>query len=230
MAQRIFIEKNSNMTAFIWPFFHLSVSLHYTPYIYNMHTNDILIRPAITDDAPAIASLIIQAMTEECCAYFHGPNHSIDDFREMMIGLVKREDSQYSYRNTICAITVQGEVVGISVSYDGSRLHTLRQVFLETALHTFGIDHSGIPDETQAGELYLDSLAVKPSYQGQGIATKLLKATNEKAKQLGCGPLALLVDAGNPRAERLYLRCGFEYAGSNSWGGHPMKHLILREQ
>lgn len=49
----------------------------------------------------------------------------------------------------------------------------------------------------QAGELYLDSLAVCPEYRHKGIATQLLKATKEKADAM-----------------------------DNQWGGHPMKHLI----
>ena len=40
-------------------------------------------------------------------------------------------------------------------------------------------------DETQAGELYLDSLAVLPDYRRQGIAQCLLHATKEKADKMG---------------------------------------------
>ncbi len=38
----------------------------------------------------------------------------------------------------------------------------------------------------------------------------------------------LLIDKGNPNAERLYLHVGFEYANDSSWGGHPMRHLVYR--
>ena len=62
-------------------------------------------------------------------------------------------------------------------------------------------------------------------YRGQGIAGQLLDATKQKARLLGIPAVGLLVDKGNPDAERLYLRHGFEYVGDNTWGGHPMKHL-----
>ena len=84
---------------------------------------------------------------------------------------------------------------------------------------------SHIDDETEAGELYLDSLAVRPDYQGQGIATRLLQAAADKAAAMGIGAVGLLVDDNNPKAEKLYHRCGFVTVGDNRWGGHAMRHL-----
>ena len=95
-------------------------------------------------------------------------------------------------------------VVGVSVSYDGAELRRLRQPFIDAVKEAFGRDFSAMPEETSAGELYLDSLAVEPAWQGQGIAKALLKATAERAARIGCGPVGLLVDSNNPRAERLY--------------------------
>ena len=111
----------------------------------------------------------------------------------MMTMLVEREDSQYSYKNTLVAID-GNKVVGISVSYDGGRLHELRRAFIEAAKEHIGKDHSGMDDETQAGELYLDSLAVLSDYRRQGIARKLLLATKERANRLGLPCVGLLVD------------------------------------
>ena len=82
-------------------------------------------------------------------------------------------------------------------------------------------------DETGAGELYLDSLAILPDYRRQGIAKALLLATKERANQLGLPCVGLLVDKENPVGEALYSSVGFRYVGDNKWGGHPMKHLIL---
>jgi len=38
-------------------------------------------------------------------------------------------------------------------------------------------------------------------------------------------PVGLLVDQGNPKAEKLYQRLGFRYVGDAEWGGHAMRHL-----
>ena len=172
-----------------------------------------------------IARLIMMAMTDECCLNFCGEGRGLDDFFEMMSVLVMHEDSQYSYRNTLVAVD-NGRVVGIAVSYDGSQLHQLRQAFIAEALQRLGKDHSDMDDETQPGELYLDSLAVLPEYRRQGIAKRLLKATKTKADKMGLPCVGLLVDKGNPAGESLYASVGFSYVNDSQWGGHPMTHLI----
>ena len=184
------------------------------------------VREATKNLAAEIARLIMTAMTDDCCLYFCGEGYGLEDFRKMMTILVECEDSQYSYRNTLVAMDAD-KVVGISVSYDGERLHELRHAFIEAAKEHIGKDHSGMDDETQAGELYLDSLAVLPEYRCQGIARKLLLATKERANLLGLPRVGLLVDKDNPIGEALYTSVGFQYVNDNQWGGHPMKHLIL---
>ena len=99
--------------------------------------------------------------------------------------------------------------------------------FIESAKEYIGKDHSGMDDETQAGELYLDSLAVLPEYRRQGIASRLIWATKERADRMGLPCVGLLVDKGNPDGEALYASAGFKYVNDSVWGGHPMKHLVL---
>ena len=143
------------------------------------------IRQASREQAPEIARMIMLAMTDDCCLSFCGEGYGLDDFYKMMTLLVEREDSQYSYKNT--RVVLDGDkVVGISVSYDGSRLHELRRPFLELALELIGRDHSGMNDETQPGELYLDSLAVLPEYRRQGIARRLIRVTKNAPTKWAC--------------------------------------------
>ena len=80
-------------------------------------------------------------------------------------------------------------------------------------------------DGTGPGELYIDSIAVFEGCRGKGVATALLNAAIDKAKKMDIPAVGLLVDKGNPKAEKLYGRIGFKYVGENTWGGHPMKHL-----
>ena len=184
---------------------------------------------ATPDMASHIASLIMEAMNPECCQNLAGPGHTLVDFHRLMTKLVEMEDSQYSYRNTLVALTSSGILAGICVAYDGGQLRQLRRRFIEAAQEAFDIDYSTMPDETEEGEYYVDSLAVSSNFRGKGIATELLKAVIAKAQEKGMPTVGLLVDKGNPKAEKLYARVGFQYVNDSIWGGHSMKHLQHRQ-
>ncbi len=175
--------------------------------------------------ANRIARLIMQAMNYDCCRYFMGQCHSLEEFERTIAMLVQSDVSQYSYLNTLVVLDDCGDVCGICVSYDGGMLHELRKAFVSAMKEGFGRDFGGMNDETEAGELYVDSLAVREDCRGRGIATALLNAVIDKGRAMKMPAVGLLVDQGNPKAERLYNRVGFQYVGDSAWGGHPMRHL-----
>lgn len=176
--------------------------------------------------ASQIAKLIMEAMNHECCQYFAGEHHTLADFHRVLTELVGADNSQYSYRNALVALTADEKVVGVCVSYDGACLIELRKAFLKACKENFNQDFSDMPEETSAGELYIDSIAVDEGYRGQGLAKQLLQATIDKARDMNINSVGLLVDKGNPQAEQLYHAVGFRYENDNMWGGHPMKHLV----
>ena len=102
------------------------------------------IREATKAQASDIARLIMIAMTDDCCLHFCGVGHGLEDFYKMMSSLVEREDSQYSYRNTLVAMA-DDNVVGIAVSYDGSRLHELRQALLPKCSCSYTVNPRALP-------------------------------------------------------------------------------------
>lgn len=191
------------------------------------------ILPANPTHAADIARLIITAMTDDCCQFLVGPGHTLEDFHNTMLRLVLMDDSQYSWRNAFVAVDEEASpddlehapVAGAIVGYDGKDLHRLRRRFQEAAMADWQMDYSNMDDETAEGEFYLDSLAVYPHYRKRGIASQLLNGFIEHAASLGL-PAALLVDKGNPSAERLYTSLGFEYCNDATWGGHAMRHLV----
>jgi len=166
------------------------------------------------------------AMNHDCCRNWAGPNHTLDDFRQVMQSLVREEHTQYSYTNCLVAIE-QDELMGVLTAYDGAELHQLREPFILSAREHFQQDYSNIEDETTTGEFYLDSLAVNPQYRHRGVATALLRAGIERARFLRIPRVGLLVDLGNPSAEKLYRSLGFQYINDTAWGGHPMRHLQM---
>ena len=91
------------------------------------------------------------------------------------------------------------------------------------------MDYSQMDDETEAGEFYLDSLAIYPEYRRRGIARQLLKRATEHAASLNL-PAALLVDKGNPNAERLYRSVGFEYCNGRTRDAPPALSYRLKHK
>lgn len=175
--------------------------------------------------ASHIARLIMQAMGSDCCHNLMAEDKTLEDFESVILALVKRTDSQYSYLNALVAETEEGETAAVCVSYDGAHLRKLRAAFISLAAEKLGKDHTQMPEETAAGELYIDSIAVDKRHRRKGIASQLLQATIRKAARLNLTRVGLLVDFANPNAEKLYARNGFKQVGINTWGGHDMKHL-----
>lgn len=177
--------------------------------------------PARQGDARLIGASVVDAIGEEIAANLAGDAHTVDDVIDMFATLAARDDTQYSYRNALVAVGDDGEPVGVCVAYDGALLETLRRPFFETVSSKLGQHLEGVEDECEPGEYYLDTLAVLPSYRGQGIASALLKAMIERARECG-KPAGLLVDKDNPRARRLYERVGFVQVGER-----PFVHVLM---
>lgn len=56
----------------------------------------------------------------------------------------------------------------------------------------------------------VQTIAVVPGYEGQGIGSTLLTGLIDEARRRKAADVLLEVRADNPRAQRLYLRFGFE--------------------
>lgn len=87
-----------------------------------------------------------------------------------------------------------------------------------------------LEDETEAGEIYLDSIAVSHLAQGKGIGKVLLTYVIDHYVVKGAHTLGLLVDEENPKAKSLYLKVGFEEVGKKKLFGKRMQHLQIGPQ
>ncbi len=177
------------------------------------------IRKATINDAPLIAKVVAMAIGEEGTKHYCGDEH-----QSVLEEIARLENSQYSYRNAIVA-EVDGIPAGAAVAYDGADLYAFRDVTLKHILNRTGKTHN-IEDETDASEVYLDSIAVLPEYRGLGVGKKLLMALKEMAFNEYKKNLGLLVDFENPDAERLYKSVGFERVNVKDFLGHKMWHLV----
>lgn len=179
------------------------------------------------EDAPLIARSIMEAVGEEICLNLAGEKHTLADVERMFTNLALRDDTQYSYLNTLTALDDDDRAIGVCVGYDGAKLHALREPFFEEAKRLLDIDMEGVEDETDSSEFYLDTLAVLPEYRGQGIASALLKASVARAEAIG-KPAGLLVDKDNTRARRLYEKVGFRQVDERPFCYVMMDHLQFK--
>ena len=69
-----------------------------------MEKKSYLIQYADISQASEIASMSMTAMSEECCQWLAGPGHTLSDLHQLLTRLVERDDTQYSYLNTLVAM------------------------------------------------------------------------------------------------------------------------------
>lgn len=179
------------------------------------------IRAARAEDASIIAQAVAMAIGDESNLI----EYCGDDYMRVLSEIARAEDTQYSWQNALIA-EVDGEAAGAIVGYDGACLQGLRQGSFRV-IQQNGQPLPQIADETEAGEYYLDSIAVFPAFRGMGIAAKLIDGLCRKAFDEGHQCMGLLVDDENPQAEKLYRRLGFERVGTRRFFNHQMWHLQL---
>lgn len=180
--------------------------------------------PADIEDAPLIGRAVVTAIGAELAGQF-ADGRPVDDVVTLFSRLAARDDSQYSYLNTLKAVGDDGRPTGFIVAYDGARLHELRKAFFEEVKAVLDRDmEGGMADECEAGEFYLDSLAVLPEHRGRGVARALIEAMAGRAAAHG-KPLGLLCDKSNARARRLYDSVGFRPVGERMFAWELMDHL-----
>lgn len=186
--------------------------------------------PATPAHAPLIGKAVVMAIGDELARELAGEHHTPAEVEALFADLAGRDDTQYSYCNTLAAVDDEGRVMGLLVCYDGAGLITMRRIFFKEAAERIGMTVDGnvddIPGETTPDEFYLDSLAVFPEFRGQGIAGKLISAAVERAALSGKRP-GLLVDKTNHRARKLYDSLGFKVVGERPFAGETMYHMVL---
>ena len=183
--------------------------------------NNIIIRKATPDDAQFLARVVVMAIRDDEMVK---RNCGGDDYLKVLTAVCAATGTQYSYKNALVAQTFDGEKAGAILGYDGAHLQQLRKGTWDIISSYTGFVPE-MADETEAGEFYLDSLAVMPAFRGLGVGEKLIQAMTEKAFNEGHKNVGLIVDKENPRAEELYKRIGFGRVGERMFFTHKMNHL-----
>lgn len=175
-------------------------------------------------DSEAVAPLMFQAMEEIAYKLIGEENKTMAiDFLQQ---LFEQENTQYSYHNTLI-FKEKDKILGSLVFYDGAKLTELRQPVLEASSKISG-KKILLENETQAGEIYIDTLSVLPSEKGKGIGTKLIEYLKNYCLENQFHTIGLLVDVNNHRAEKLYTRLGFSFENFQNLAGGCYKHLTFK--
>ena len=182
-----------------------------------------MIRKATCEDYKFIAEHLFYAM-EDIVYKFIGKEDK-ESAIQFLEYFAKHTNNQYSYENCFI-LEYNGIKAGVANLYAGAELAELRKPVLKYIKDEF--DRDFIPeDETQSGEIYLDTFGVSPKFRGKGLGTKILTYLIEEFCQRHNQKLGLLVDNDNPKAEKLYLKLGFKKVADKTLMGKPMKHLQI---
>lgn len=182
----------------------------------------ISVRSATPDDAPIIGWAVAEAIGSELCSKIGGSQQHCE---HMFARLAAMSTSQYSYNNARIAVDQHGTPMGVSVSYNGELLDKLREPAAKMFMDEVNFDLTDMGRETEAGELYIDTVAVLPGCRGAGIGSVLLHDAINRAHSMNL-PAGLLVDKDNDRARRLYQSIGFMDDGERCFAATPMFHMI----
>ncbi|WP_375324066.1 GNAT family N-acetyltransferase [Flagellimonas sp. GZD32] len=183
-----------------------------------------IIRKANVNDSKAIAEILMLVM-DTIIFEFIGDD-SMEKAKSFLESWVSKKANQYSYQN--CWVADSGEaIVGVVNVYDGTDYQRLRvpiMAEISTRFHT----NITLENETENGEIYIDSIGVSPEFQGKGIGSKLLNYLIGAYAHKHRTTIGLLVDVDNFGAHRLYQRLGFVKVGDKVFCGKKMEHLQLK--
>lgn len=185
-----------------------------------------MIRKATPQDSLPVARLMLLAMGDIVHSFLGSddPDQALN-FVEQLAG---QTDNQYSFENTW--IKVEGEtVIGSLTAYEGSDLQRLRIPVLSLLLDKYGREISP-EEETQTGEVYIDTIAVHSEYQGRGIGTELLGFVIEELVTQSGKTLGLLVDVCNAQAKNLYIKKGFRKVGEKTLMNQAFEYFQLKRE
>lgn len=180
---------------------------------------EILYRKGRLEDCDKIAEGIDRASGGIMNFLFHGLTGAFTP-AEMMADFLRDGVGQESYENAIVA-ECQGEVIGIVYSYP-AKYHGITEeakTFFPKERLDFLADfyNSRVEDS-----LFLDSIYVNEEFRGQGVGSKLIALTKDKARENGYKKLSLMVMNENFTARRAYERSSFKLVKHVDVKEHPL--------
>ncbi len=176
----------------------------------------IMLRRARAADAAAAGPLLLATMGRLGVATFGGGD--AERAATVLARLFAFEGNRFSHQFAFAAERA-GSTVGLMVAYPAGWIRRLEWPLARQLVATVGWAGAArlLRDavslarvkEAEAGEYFVNSLAVVAECRGQGIGTRLLAEAQARARDAGFARCSLTVDVDNAGAQRLYERQGY---------------------
>nr|EKU9431647.1 GNAT family N-acetyltransferase [Klebsiella variicola] len=111
-----------------------------------------------------------------------------------------RDDVYFSYRNIFIARDKK-KIAGCILWFSGED---------ESSFSSLTGQKPEMENESEPGEIYIDSLAVLSEYRGRGIASLLIDQVTAEARRKRIRKVTLLADTKKPYLKKLYQKSGFD--------------------
>lgn len=183
-----------------------------------------MIEQALKEDVHQVLPLLLAAIGD--IAYSLAGTEDDMEVKQILSDFYTREDNRISYKHVLVDRREDG-IAGMLISYSGDGAAELDAPFLTRKGRESGprADEE-IALEAMEGEFYLDSVAVNERYQGQGVATSLIAAFEERGIQAGHNKLSLIVEPYNKRAHALYSRLNYVEDGTILVSGTEYTRMV----
>jgi ribosomal protein S18 acetylase RimI-like enzyme len=189
------------------------------------------LRPAVPEDAPALALLVNMASQGIALYFWEMMAAPGQDPWEVGKEQVLSDERPFSYRNAV-VMAANDEVIAGIVGFA-----------IAAAEPQQPQDHEDYPPivrpllelEAEAVDSwFVQFLAVMPAHRGQGVGERLLNVADENARRHALGGCALVVSDANDGARRLYRRRGYREIArremvKQDWQGEGREWLLMRK-
>lgn len=172
-------------------------------------TDEVTLRSATSDDAPALA-----ALARESFVAAFGPLYKSED----LAAFLSRHRSEDAYRAKLADPNVH-----VQLAFVDGTLGAYALIVLGEAI-------DGRPDPQPARPMFLSQLYCAGHATGRGVGARLMDWTLAEARAWGADAIQLSVYNENFGAQRFYQRYGFEHVGDiHFWVGNKRDDEFLYE-
>lgn len=177
-----------------------------------------MIRKARKEDVKIVISLLALAMNEFILNLSAADNES--EALELLSDFFLKKNNRLSYEN-IFVYEEENQILAALCLYDGAKADFLDKALNENAKKR---KKAAILKECE-NDYYIDSIGVRPSARGKGIATKLILYAYNLAKKDN-KKLSLIVEENNHKAKKLYENLGFVFDKYKEFHGHKYLYMV----